>query len=109
MERQVSAVPGYRRASLGESTTVDGLPGVQLTFSATPKVNGKTLALFGRIILVPGPAGQHNGVALILLGTDASGELHSVSDLGVKGQMPVILNSFRFGAPAAAPSAGANH
>ena len=100
MERQVNTLPGYRRVSLGEATTVDGLPGTQLTFSATPQVNGKTLTEFGRLILVPGPAGQHNGVALILLGADASGELHSVADLGVKGQMPVILNSFRFGVPA---------
>jgi hypothetical protein len=98
LERQVNTLPGYRRVSLGEATTVDGLPGVEMTFSAAPQVNGKTLAEFGRIILVPGPAGQHDGVTLILLGTDASGELHGVADLGVKGQMPVILNSFRFGA-----------
>jgi hypothetical protein len=102
LERQVSATPGYRRVSMAEPTTVDGLPGYQLTFTAAPVVAGATVNEFGRVILLPGPAGQPNGVTLLLLGTDRSGELHSVADLGAKGQLPVILNSFRFGAAAAA-------
>jgi hypothetical protein len=105
-EAQVNTMPGYKRLSIGEPTTVDGIQGQQLTFTANPVVNGTPANLFGRIIILPGPAGQANGVTLILLGTDASGEIHSVADLGVKGQLPIILNSFKFGTPsgAAAPA-----
>jgi len=104
-ESQVNTMPGYKRLTIGEATTVNGLAGTQLTFSATPQLGGKTGNLFGRIILIPGPAGTTNGVTLIMLGSDASGEISSIADLGVKGQLPIILNSFKYGTPAAAPDA----
>jgi PsbP-like protein len=104
LETQVSSMPGYKRLSIGEATTINGVAGQQLTFSATPQVGGKTGNLFGRIIILPQP-GTSKGVTLIMLGTDTSGELASVADLGVKGQLPMILNSFKF---APAPAADAN-
>ena len=100
-EAQVNQLPGYKRLTIGEATTIDGLPGTQLTYSATPSINGKPANMFGRIVILPGPAGQTNGVTLIMLGTDVSGEIHSIADLGTKGQLPIILNSFKFGPPAA--------
>jgi hypothetical protein len=105
LEHQVSTLAGYKRVSTDEATTVNGLSGYQLTFSATPQIGDKPGNLFGRMIIVPQP-GTSKGVVLIMLGTDISGELHSVADLGVKGQLPMILNSFKF--PAAAPAADTN-
>jgi hypothetical protein len=105
LEGQVSTMAGYKRVSIGEATTVNGLAGQQLTFTATPQIGGKAGNLFGRMIIIPQP-GTSKGVVLIMLGTDTSGELHAVGDLGVKGQLPTILNSFKFGA--AAPAAADN-
>jgi hypothetical protein len=109
-EAQVNTMPGYKRLTIGEATTINGMPGTQLSFSANPVINGAPANLFGRIVILPGPAGQPNGVTLIMLGTDASGEIHSVADLGTKGQLPIILSSFKFGTPpaAAAPAPAAN-
>ena len=103
LEGQVSTMPGYKRVSIGEATTVNGLAGQQLTFTATPQIGGKPGNLFGRMIILPQP-GESKGVVLIMLGTDVGGELHSVADLGAKGQLPMILKSFKF-PPAAAPAA----
>jgi hypothetical protein len=97
LQQQFASLPGFKVVTSNEATTVNGMAGYQMTFSATPQANGQTINLFGRIVLVPGPAGQQNGVLLAMLGSDIDGELHSPADLGVKGQLPVILNSFRFG------------
>jgi hypothetical protein len=111
-EGQVSTMPGYKRLSIGEATTVNGIAGQQLTFSATPKIGDKTGNMFGRIIILPQP-GTAKGVVLVMLGTDVSGELTGIGDLGVKGDLPKILGSFKFAAAApadanAAPAAPAD-
>ena len=93
--------------TIGEATTVNGIAGQQLTFTATPQIGGKPGNLFGRMIILPQP-GASKGVVLIMLGTDVSGDLHTVADLGVKGQLPTILSSFKF-PPAAAADANATN
>lgn len=106
LEHQVSTMPGYKQISTDEATTVNGLSGYQLTFSATPTIGDKPGNLFGRMVIVPEP-GTAKGVVLIMLGTDVGGELHSVADLGVKGQLPMILKSFKFPAAPAASDTNA--
>jgi hypothetical protein len=111
-EGQVNTMAGYKRLSIGEATTVNGIAGQQLTFSATPQIGGKAGNMFGRIIILPQP-GTSKGVVLVMLGTDVTGELTSIGDLGVKGDLPKILGSFKFAAApaaanAAAPDADAN-
>jgi hypothetical protein len=48
------------------------------------------------IFLPTGVAGDQAGATLIMLATSLAPELSSVDDVGVKGQMPTILDSFRF-------------
>lgn len=50
---------------------------------------------FMRIILLPTPDGT-KGVAINLMGTPVCGDLSQATDLGVAGELPVVLNSFRF-------------
>ena len=54
------------------------------------------LDVWGRVVLLPGSTGR-KGATLILLATSASDEVHGPADLGEKGELPTILNSFRFG------------
>ncbi len=108
LERQVSTMAGYKQISTDQATTVNGLSGYQLTFTATPQIGDKPGNLFGRMIIVPQP-GTSKGVVLIMLGTDVGGELHSIADLGVKGQLPMILGSFKFPAAAATDTNAASN
>jgi len=49
-------------------------------------------------MLLPNPqAGKKNGVTLVMLGSSLATEIKSASDVGVKGQLPVILKSFKMG------------
>ena len=53
-------------------------------------------AAWGRIILVPsGDASKPNSASLFLLATDRSTEVKGVNQVGTRGELPVILDSFR--------------
>ncbi len=93
-ENQMSGWPGYKRLSLGP-TTINGLAGQQLAFTATPEANGKPLNMFGRLAVIPA-ANNGTGVILVMLGT-AAGGINSIDDLGTKGELPVVLSSFKLG------------
>jgi hypothetical protein len=54
--------------------------------------------LWGRVIFVPtGNEGDTTGATLSMFTTSLAPELSSVEDVGIQGQAPVILDSFRFG------------
>ncbi|MDQ2975226.1 MAG: hypothetical protein M3R69_07425, partial [Acidobacteriota bacterium] len=56
------------------------------------------LKLWGRVIFLPtGVSGDQTGATVILLATSLAPELSGVEDVGEKGELPVILQSFRFG------------
>jgi hypothetical protein len=57
-----------------------------------------TVTLWGRTLLLPNPkAGEKNGVTIVMMGSSLVPEIKSASDVGVKGQLPVILKSFKIG------------
>ncbi len=57
-----------------------------------------TVTLWGRTILLPNPkAGEKNGVSIVMMGSSLAPEIKSATDVGVKGQLPIILKSFRIG------------
>jgi len=47
--------------------------------------------------LPTGIAGDQSGATLVMLASSLAPELSGVEDVGEKGQMPVVLESFRFG------------
>jgi hypothetical protein len=56
------------------------------------------LQVWGRVIFLPtGNEEQTAGATLIMLATSLAPELSGIEDVGQKGEMPVILDSFRFG------------
>jgi hypothetical protein len=90
--------PEYRKVSEGP-TKVNSLDGYEFRFVSVSKGTEKgDLDLWGRVIFLPsGVAGEQTGATLILLATSLAPELSGVDDVGEKGEMPVILESFRFG------------
>ena len=62
--------------------------------SSSSQASGHTA--WGRIILVPsGDASKPNSASLFLLATDRSPEVKGINQVGTRGQLPVILDSFR--------------
>ena len=92
------AFPGYRKVSEGP-TKINSLDAYEFRWAGLSKGTEKgDLQLWGRVVFVPsGVAGDNNGVILTMFTTSLAPELSSVEDVGAQGEMPVILESFRFG------------
>ena len=89
--------PEYRKVSEGP-TKVNSLDAYEFRFVSLSKGTEKgDLQLWGRVVFLPtGIEGQTAGATLVMLATSLAPELSGVEDVGVKGEMPVILDSFRF-------------
>jgi len=89
--------PGYRKVSEGQ-TKAGVYDGYEFRFEGQSKNTDKgDLKLWGRVIFLPPQGGGKDGVTLLMLATSLAPELKSVADVGVKGELPMILASFRFG------------
>ncbi|HZH32668.1 MAG TPA: hypothetical protein VEY11_18020 [Pyrinomonadaceae bacterium] len=84
--------PNYKKVSEGE-TKIGVYDGYEFRFTAEKN----NVEFWGRVAMLPPPAGQKKGVALVMIASDRAPELTGVEDVGEKGELPVILESFRFG------------
>jgi hypothetical protein len=92
-----SSFPGYQKVSEGP-TKVNSLDGYEFRFTSVAKGSEKgDIQVWGRVIFLPPGGGGATGATLVMLATSLAPELSGVDDVGVKGQMPVVLESFRFG------------
>jgi hypothetical protein len=89
--------PGYRKVSEGP-TKVNSQDAYEFKWEGLSKGTEKgDLHLWGRVVFVPsGVSGSKNGAILSMFTTSLAPELSSVEDVGTRGEMPVILESFRF-------------
>jgi hypothetical protein len=89
--------PEYRKVSEGP-TKINSLDAYEFRFVSLSKETEKgDIQVWGRVVFLPsGTAGQTTGATLIMLATSLAPELTGVEDVGDKGEMPVILESFRF-------------
>ena len=92
-----NSFPEYVKVSEGP-TKVNSLDGYEFRFESVSKGSVKgDVQLWGRVIFLPtGNAGDQNGATLVMIATSLAPELSGTGDVGVRGQMPVILESFRF-------------
>ncbi|HYR76959.1 MAG TPA: hypothetical protein VEM96_14055 [Pyrinomonadaceae bacterium] len=89
--------PEYRKGSEG-NTKAGVYEGYEFRFEGMSRDTAKgDLKLWGRVIFVPPVDGSKNGVTLLMLATSLAPELKNVKDVGVKGELPMLLESFRFG------------
>jgi hypothetical protein len=96
--RYSKSFPEFEALSEGE-TTVNGIKGYEFRFQSVSKGTEKgDITLWGRVVfLPPSIEGKKNGIQLLMLTTSLAPELTSADDVGVRGELPVILNSFRMG------------
>jgi flagellar basal body-associated protein FliL len=90
--------PEYQKVSEGK-TTINGIDGYEFRFKAMSRNTEKgDITFWGRVVfLPPGDEQSNKGVTLYMLTTSLAPELQSVDDVGIKGELPVILNSFTLG------------
>lgn len=90
--------PGYRKVSEGP-TRINSLDAYEFRFESEAKDTEKgDVKVWGRVIfLPPGVERPGTGATLLMLATSLAPEVSGVEDVGEKGEMPVILESFRFG------------
>jgi hypothetical protein len=90
-----SQFQGLTKVSEG-NTKVAGYDGYEAVFQASvPDDSGLPVDVFIRAVLLPAPD-QAKGVALLMMGTSLSDEVKAPQDLGTKGDLPQILETFRF-------------
>jgi hypothetical protein len=89
--------PEYRKVSEGPAK-VGSYDAYELRFEATSRGTDKgDLTLWGREIFFAPREGEKTGVKLLILTTSLTPDLRSIDDVGVKGELPMVLESFRFG------------
>ena len=90
--------PEYRKVSEG-ATKVNSMDAYEFRWEGLSKGTEKgDLHLWGRVIFLPtGKEGDTTGAILSIFTTSLAPELSSVEDVGVHGEAPVVLDSFRFG------------
>jgi len=87
----------YRKVSEGP-TKAGPYDGYEFRFESMSRNTERgDIKIWGRVIFVPPVDGSKNGATLLMLATSLAPELNSVNDVGVKGQLPITLESFRFG------------
>lgn len=91
-------IPKYRMISEGP-TKINSMDGYEFRWEGLSEGTDRgNLNLWGRVVFLPtGNEGETTGATLTMLGTSLAGDLSSVEDVGTRGEMPVILESFRFG------------
>jgi hypothetical protein len=89
--------PEYRKVSEGP-TRIGIYDGYEFRFEAMSRDTAKgDITIWGRVIFVPPADGGKTGATLLMLATSLAPELHSIDDIGAKGELPMLLESFRFG------------
>lgn len=93
---RLEKLPGYEKLSEGP-TKVNSMNAYEFSFKGLSQDTEKgDITFWGRIIfLPPGVEGRNNGVTLTILTSSLAPELQGIEDVGVKGELPVILESFR--------------
>ena len=87
----------YKKTSDGP-TKFGAYKGFELRFTSEVDHPEKGLIQYwGRLVLIPNPRGSKKGVMVLLMATSLCPELKEEKDLGIKGELPVIIKSFKLG------------
>jgi hypothetical protein len=89
--------PEYQKVSEG-ATKAGPYDAYEFRFTAIYRNTDRgDIKVWGRVIFVPPVDGSKKGVTLLMLASSLASEVKGVNDVGVKGDLPMLLESFRFG------------
>lgn len=89
-------IPNYQMVSEGNTTVNGGWNAYEVKFqgSGTSK-NGERLLVWGRRLFIPASRpGVRAGFEITMLATSHADEVHSVDDVGIRGELASILYTF---------------
>jgi hypothetical protein len=87
----------YRKVSEG-TTKIGTYDGYELRFEGrTEKADKSELSIWGRVVWLPASQGSKKGVALLMYATSLTPDVRSIDEVGVKGELPMLLESLRLG------------
>ena len=88
-------MPNYQLVSQGEKT-INGWKAYEVVFQGETKTSGgETVQIWGKRLWIPvAKAGIKNGYAITMLATSLSPDIKSADDVGVKGELAGILDTF---------------
>jgi len=97
-DQLAKSLQNFEELSHGD-TTINTYKGYEVRFKGMFKGTGKgDLPIWGRVILLPpGSPTDKGGVAIIMLATSLAEDVTGAADIGDKGGLALILESFRFG------------
>ncbi len=89
-------VPKYEMVSEGKRTVNNGWQAYEVKFKGEGKTkNGENITLWGRRLFIPaGLRGMKNGYVITILATSLSPVIKNIDDVGVKGELATILETF---------------
>ena len=89
-------VPNYQIVSEGKKTINNGWQAYEVSFQGTGKtVNGENIKLWGKRLFIPTAIrGMKNGYVVTMLATSLSKDVKSAGDVGVKGELATVLETF---------------
>lgn len=88
--------PDYEKVSEG-FTKFGAYDGYELRFARGAGGGAAAVKYWGRVVVIPDPAGGKDGISVIMLATSNSADVKGQPDLGVKGELPVIVKTFKLG------------
>jgi serine/threonine-protein kinase len=89
-------LPNYQVVSEGKRTINSGWQAYEIKFQGTGKTaRGEEVTIWGRRLFIPAAIeGIKNGYVVTMLATSLSNDVKSVEDVGVKGELAAILETF---------------
>lgn len=91
------SIDNYRKISEGP-TKIGIYEGYEFRFEGLSQSTERgQFKIWGRVVWLPPADGGKTGATLLMLTTSLAPELRSADDIGLKGELPMLLESFRFG------------
>jgi hypothetical protein len=91
------SIGNYKKVSEGP-TKIGIYDGYEFRFEGLSQNTEKgQFKIWGRVVWLPPTNDGKTGATLLMLATSLAPELQTVDDVGQKGELPMLLESFRFG------------
>lgn len=85
----------YQVVGEGKKTVNNGWQAYEVQFQGTGKANGEEVTIWGKRLFIPTAVrGMKNGYVVTMLATSLSGEVKEAGEVGVKGDLAKILDTF---------------
>ncbi|MEO8378845.1 MAG: hypothetical protein ABI779_04195 [Acidobacteriota bacterium] len=84
----------FKKISEGP-TRIGAYNGHEALYAGWVEADGKRIDVYTRTVFIPTPDGT-KGVSFMMMGTSLNPALEKPEDLGQEGELPTLLNSFKF-------------